>query len=173
MVPVSARLERLAKHRVKQDARSLGPDRNLDPAVAALGADIEPASANQRVPGEQRKVEQKLDRALGQLLVLDHPAELDPPLGPEQPLERHLGFTRVDLFAETAPGAEGEPEELELVGRRPRAVASSSRHFSRISGSVSSASSSIPLLSAPTGDMRSWQSREQRRLARSTAIHRT
>ena len=48
--------------------------------------------------------------------------------------------------------------------------ARSSRHFSRMSASVSSASSSIPLLSAPTGDMRSWQRREQSRLARSTAF---
>ena len=39
--------------------------------------------------------------------------------------------------------------------------ASNSRHRSRISGSCSSASNSIPLLSAPTGDSRSWHRREQ------------
>ena len=40
----------------------------------------------------------------------------------------------------------------------------------RISSSVSSVSSSSPLLSAPTGESRSWHSREQSRLAKSTGL---
>ena len=59
---------------------------------------------------------------LGSLSSLDHPAELDPPLGPEQALERGLRLMRVDLVAKAAGRAERQAEELQLVGRRPRAV---------------------------------------------------
>src|SRR6185437_16252188 len=97
--------------------RSLTPDGNLDPALAALGSNIEAASANQRVPGEKRQVQQKLDRLFGKLVIRYHPPELDPSLGPEQPFECHLGFTRIDLFPKSAPCAKGKPEELQLVGR--------------------------------------------------------
>src|SRR3546814_12320599 len=47
---------------------------------------------------------------------------------------------------------------------------SSSRQRARISGSCSSARSSRPLLSALTGLNRSWQRREQSRLANSTGL---
>ena len=69
-------------------------------------------------------------------------------------------FERV--FAD--PGAYG----FTNVTQPNRALsASRSRQRARISGSCSSASSSMPLLSAPTGDSRSWHRREQSRLANS------
>src|SRR5205085_11973157 len=40
----------------------------------------------------------------------------------EQPFERKLCLMRVDFLTETACSAKCEPEELELVGRRPRAI---------------------------------------------------
>ena len=73
-VPVAAVRERLAQRRIEQDPRPFGADRELDLAVAALGADVEPAAADQRIAGEQREVEQQLDRVLGQLVVARRPS---------------------------------------------------------------------------------------------------
>src|SRR4029079_6427647 len=98
--------KRLAKDGVKQDALPLGTDRELDLIVAGLGADIEPPATDERIAGEQREVQQQLDRALGQFAVADDPAELDPPLRAEHTLQRGLSLMRVDGFAETTRGAE-------------------------------------------------------------------
>jgi len=76
------------------------------------------------------------------------------------------------------PGAQPNPPPAPTANRNnfslsalARALsASRSRHRSRISGSCSSASNSMPLFSAPTGESRSWQRREQRRLASSMAF---
>ena len=59
---------------------------------------------------------------LGNLSVVDRPAELDPPLRPEQALERGLRLMRVDRLAEPAGCPERQPEEFQLVGRGPSAV---------------------------------------------------
>ena len=111
-----ARCQRLSQHRVEQDARPFGAHRKLDLAVAAFRADIEPPAPHQRVPGQQGEIEQQFDGALRQLAVADDPAELDPPLRSEDARERRFGFMRVDVFTETAGGAEREAEEFELVG---------------------------------------------------------
>ncbi len=114
--------ERFPKHGIEQDARTLGANRKLDFATAPLRPDVELAATDERIAGEQRKIEQKLDRSLGQFVALDHPAEPDLALGPEQPFERRMGFAGVDFVAEAAAGAERETEKLELVGGRASAV---------------------------------------------------
>ena len=91
------------------------------PPGPTFRTDVEPPAPHQRIAGEKREVEQQLDRALGQLLVLDHPAELDLAVA-EQALERRLCLSRVDLVGEAAAGAERQAEEFELVGGRPSAV---------------------------------------------------
>ena len=114
--------QRLAKRRVEQNAGPFAADDQLDMADIAFCADIQAPAANQGIAGEQCKVEQQLDRALGQLVARDHPAELDPPLRPEHAFERGLRFVGVDLVPEPAAGTERQAEEFELVGRGPRAV---------------------------------------------------
>ena len=54
--PAAARRQRFAKHRIEQDSRPFGTHRELDLAVAALGADIEPAAADQRIARQQPEV---------------------------------------------------------------------------------------------------------------------
>ena len=114
--------QRLAHPRIDHHARPLGADRQLDPPVAPLGPDVEPPAADQRIARDHRQVEQQFDRPLGQRRVGHHPAQLDPPVGAVQPLDRALRLARVDRVAEPATGAERQPEEFQLVGAGPRAV---------------------------------------------------
>ena len=88
------------------------------------------------------------------------------------PVMGHLGMTPQSTHRYGGYKVQGKGKEAaaRLLADARALSSSSSRHFSRISGSVSSVSSSMPLLSAPTGDIRSWQSREQSRLASSTAF---
>ena len=89
--------------------------------AAALGADVEPPAADQRVARDHRQVEQQFDRALGQAVAGHHPAKLDALFGAVQPFERDLRLARVDLVAEAAARAERQAEEFQLVGAGPRA----------------------------------------------------
>ena len=88
-----------------------------------LGADIEAAAAHQGVAGDQHEVEQHLQRRLAHRRLVDHPAELDPAVAAEQPLDRRPRLARVDHVGEAAGRAEGQAEEFQLVGRGPRALA--------------------------------------------------
>jgi hypothetical protein len=108
---------------VEDDARAVGADDDVDSAAMLLGADVEPAAAHQGVAGDQDQVEENLQRPFAHRRFVDDPAELDPPVAAEQPLNRHPRLARVDLVAEAAGGAEGQAEEFELVSRGPRALA--------------------------------------------------
>ena len=50
---------------IEQDARTFGPDRQLERSGTILGADVQAAAPDQRIAGDQREVEQQLHRALG------------------------------------------------------------------------------------------------------------
>src|SRR6478672_3165635 len=113
--------ERFTESGVEENSRSFAPYCDLDAVRSALGADIQPASPNQRIAGEQREIKEQSNRALRQFLVLDDPAELDFAVT-EQTFESSLRLSRVNLVAEPAPGAEGQAEEFELVCCRPGAV---------------------------------------------------
>ena len=88
-----------------------------------LGADVEPAAAHQSVAGDEDEVEQHLERRLAHRRLVDHPAELDPAVAAEQPLDRDPRLAGVDLVGEAAGGAEGQAEEFELVGAGAGALA--------------------------------------------------
>ena len=76
--------------------------------------------------------------------------------------------SRVSTSSEKPPAApNASRKNLSLFAEARALSPSRSRQRARISGSCSSARSSMPLLSAPTGDRRSWQSREQSREANS------
>ena len=83
--------------------------------------DIQPAATNQGIAGDQREVEEQLDRALLKLVVGDHPSEFDTLIGTEQALQRRPRFTGVDLVAKSARRTERQPEEFQLACRRPGA----------------------------------------------------
>ena len=107
-------------------SRMRGPSARTASSISPslrLGADVEPAAAHQRVAGEQREVEQQLDRALGQLVVARPPSRARSAARRRTaPSSAASRLVRVDLLAEAAGGAERQAEELQLVGRRPRAV---------------------------------------------------
>ena len=55
-LPASAARQRFAKDRVEQDPRTFGTDNELDLAVAALGSDVEPPAAHQRITRQKPEV---------------------------------------------------------------------------------------------------------------------
>ena len=79
--------------------------------------------------------------------------------------------SRVSTASPNPPAApKASRKNLSLLADARALSASSSRQRARISGSCSSASSSMPLFNAPTGLNRSWHSREHSRLAKSTVL---
>ena len=100
------------------------------PPSRELGADLERAAAHQRLDPDQREVEQRLDRRLGQHRRSPPPSRAAiRPLLPSQRIDQRARLGDRDQLAEPAGGAEGQAEELELVGadlaRSARAARSS------------------------------------------------
>ena len=119
---VAAIRERLAERRIEENPGPFRADCDLYLPITAFGPDIEPSAAYKRIACKHRKIEQQLYCILGQLCLANAPAEFDTAFRAEQSFECDLRFVRIDLFAEPAGSSEGEPEELELVCRRPGAV---------------------------------------------------
>ena len=164
--------QHFAKPGVEHDARPLAPDRDFQPVARRLRADVEAAAADQRVAGDQRQVEQQLHRALRQLLRRRPSSRARSGARPRKcprarPSPRWRRSLRRTRRRRRMPGG-----RTSACWRLPgRCRASSSRHWSRISGSCSSASSSMPLLSAPTGDIRSWQSLRAQQAGEIDGVH--
>ena len=133
--PLPPTRQRIAKHRVKQDPRTLGADGHLELAVAGFGADIEAAAADQRVARQEREVEEQFHRTLGQFLRRRPPSQARSAV-PARTCPRARPSPRSYRSPRRSPPAapNARRKNLSLLADARALSASNSRHFSRMSG---------------------------------------
>ena len=85
--------------RVEGDALAGSAHDDLRYPVTDFGADVQRSAAHQRVEPDQRKVEQRLDRRLGQAVHAEHPVHGNPPVRADERVDQRARFVDRHLFA--------------------------------------------------------------------------